>query len=251
MPWHREGALVAWSTREIAELAGTTLRTVRHYHALGLLPEPEREANGYKAYRTEHLVRLLEIRRFTRLGFSLQSIESMESDPSNFVERLEAIDADLADSIQRLTATREEIRLLRSEPTKPDLPHGLSAAATKAHLSSTDRSLFAVLSHMTGEGADTHWQAMLEDYDPDDAAVEFDSLPEDADEATREALAQRMAPQSMALSENHPRPAALANQPRGKTQRVGETVISAMLELYNPAQLDVLARIWRIAGFVD
>src|SRR5204863_5377681 len=39
---------MAWSTREIAELAGTSLRAVRHYHEVGLLAEPERRANGYK-----------------------------------------------------------------------------------------------------------------------------------------------------------------------------------------------------------
>jgi len=31
---------VAWSTRELAELAGTSVKTVRHYHQLGLLDEP-------------------------------------------------------------------------------------------------------------------------------------------------------------------------------------------------------------------
>lgn len=61
---------MGWSTREVAQLAGTTLRTVRHYHEIGLLDEPERLPNGYKAYRTEHLVRLLQIRRLTGLGFS-------------------------------------------------------------------------------------------------------------------------------------------------------------------------------------
>jgi DNA-binding transcriptional MerR regulator len=37
---------MAWSTRQLAELTGTTLRTVRHYHDVGLLEEPKRRANG-------------------------------------------------------------------------------------------------------------------------------------------------------------------------------------------------------------
>src|SRR6185312_16235456 len=37
-----EGAAVAWSTSELAHLAGTTARTVRHYHDVGLLEEPRR-----------------------------------------------------------------------------------------------------------------------------------------------------------------------------------------------------------------
>ena len=56
----REGWMMAWSTRQLAELAGTTVKTVRHYHEIGLLSEPERASNGYKQYRTEHLVRLLQ-----------------------------------------------------------------------------------------------------------------------------------------------------------------------------------------------
>jgi hypothetical protein len=59
---------MAWSTRELAEPAGTTLKTVRHYHRIGLLEEPERAANGYKRYRVKHLVRLLRIRRPADLG---------------------------------------------------------------------------------------------------------------------------------------------------------------------------------------
>ena len=38
-----------WSTREIADLAGTSLRAVRHYHEVGLLDEPERHGSGLQA----------------------------------------------------------------------------------------------------------------------------------------------------------------------------------------------------------
>jgi DNA-binding transcriptional MerR regulator len=62
---------LAWSTREIAELAGTTVRAVRHYHEVGLLAEPERRANGYKQYGVAHLIHVLRIKRLTDLGFSL------------------------------------------------------------------------------------------------------------------------------------------------------------------------------------
>ena len=65
---------MSWSTREIAELAGTSLRAVRHYHEVGLLAEPERRANGYKQYGVRHLVRLLRVKRLVDLGFSLNQI---------------------------------------------------------------------------------------------------------------------------------------------------------------------------------
>ncbi|WP_224391194.1 MerR family transcriptional regulator [Pseudonocardia sp. ICBG1293] len=54
-----------WSPSRLAELAGTSRRAVRHYHELGLLPEPERRSNGYQYYGVDHLVRLIRIRRLT------------------------------------------------------------------------------------------------------------------------------------------------------------------------------------------
>ncbi|GAA2582030.1 hypothetical protein GCM10010424_29910 [Streptomyces lienomycini] len=46
----REISIMAWSTREMAELAGVSLRAVRHCHDIRLLEEPERRSNGYKQY---------------------------------------------------------------------------------------------------------------------------------------------------------------------------------------------------------
>ncbi len=35
---------------QLAAYAGVTVRAVRHYHQIGLLPEPERDASGYRRY---------------------------------------------------------------------------------------------------------------------------------------------------------------------------------------------------------
>ncbi len=35
---------------EIAGIVGVSTRAVRHYHRIGLLPEPPRRANGYREY---------------------------------------------------------------------------------------------------------------------------------------------------------------------------------------------------------
>jgi DNA-binding transcriptional MerR regulator len=247
---------MGWSTREVAHLAGTTLRTVRHYHEIGLLDEPERQSNGYKAYRTEHLVRLLQIRRLTRLGFSLSTIAAMDDDragssgaSADLDETLDDVDAELAATIAQLTRARAEIAQLRRHPTPTDLPFDISAAATEAKLSPTDRSLFAVIAHVAGEENSSHWQALLRDYESDDATAEFDALPADADEGTREQLAQRMAPQAIALLAKNPLPAPIAEAVR-PGHSSATAVIDAMLDLYNPAQLDVLVRVWRVAGVI-
>ena len=95
---------MAWSTREVAELAGTTVNTVRHYHREGLLELPDRTSNGYKQYQVRHLVRLLQIRRLRELGVPLDRIEQVGTTGENSTEALEAIDADLAASIEQLVS---------------------------------------------------------------------------------------------------------------------------------------------------
>ena len=46
--------------KEMADLAGTTTRTVRYYHRVGLLPVPPVVA-GHRDYGIEHLARLLSV----------------------------------------------------------------------------------------------------------------------------------------------------------------------------------------------
>lgn len=54
---------MTWSTRQLAELAGTSVRAVRHYHDIGLLAELERASNGYKRYGVAHLLRITGVNR--------------------------------------------------------------------------------------------------------------------------------------------------------------------------------------------
>lgn len=103
---------MAWSTRQLAELAGTSLRAVRHYHEVGLLDEPERGSNGYKHYGVAHLVRLLRIKRLTELGFSLAQIAEMGEGGGHPGEALRALDAELAATIERLYRVRVELAVI-------------------------------------------------------------------------------------------------------------------------------------------
>jgi DNA-binding transcriptional MerR regulator len=56
---------------EVAGLVGISARAVRHYHRVGLLPEPARKANGYREYSLRDAVALARVRRLTELGLSL------------------------------------------------------------------------------------------------------------------------------------------------------------------------------------
>ena len=56
---------------ELAGLAGFSTRAIRHYHRVGLLPEPARRANGYREYALADAVALARVRRLAEVGLSL------------------------------------------------------------------------------------------------------------------------------------------------------------------------------------
>lgn len=98
-----------WSTRELAELAQTTVNTIRHYHHLGILDEPERDTHGHKRYNLRHLRRLLMVRRLVALGVPLAKIGDDGMDGQGIREELRRLDAELVASIQRLQSIRLDI----------------------------------------------------------------------------------------------------------------------------------------------
>ena len=53
---------------ELAKSAGIPTSTIRFYEAKGLLPEPERKANGYRIYSEQTLQRLSLIRFSQQIG---------------------------------------------------------------------------------------------------------------------------------------------------------------------------------------
>src|SRR5689334_17853447 len=59
---------------ELAGLVGISTRAIRHYHDVGLLPEPARKPNGYREYSLRDAVGLARVRRLTELGLSLDEV---------------------------------------------------------------------------------------------------------------------------------------------------------------------------------
>jgi DNA-binding transcriptional MerR regulator len=59
---------------ELAQAAGVHIETVRYYERRGLLPEPQRQLSGYRAYPVTMVTRLRFIKNAQELGFSLAEI---------------------------------------------------------------------------------------------------------------------------------------------------------------------------------
>lgn len=98
---------------ELAGYAGVTVRTVRHYHQVGLLPEPDRDASGYRRYGATAVVQLIRIRTLADAGVPLSQIaEMLDADDATFAEAVRRIDARLRAEIQRLQTSRRQIAQL-------------------------------------------------------------------------------------------------------------------------------------------
>jgi DNA-binding transcriptional MerR regulator len=92
---------------QLAAYAGVTVRAVRHYHQIGLLPEPQRDESGYRRYGATAVVSLIRIRILANAGVPLSAIGQMlEADASTFAEAIHRIDSHLHDEIQRLETSR-------------------------------------------------------------------------------------------------------------------------------------------------
>src|SRR5688572_22118342 len=98
---------------QLAEYAGVTVRAVRHYHQIGLLPEPERDASGYRRYGATAVVSLIKIRTLANAGVPLSQIGRMlEADASTFAEAVRKVDRHLREEIERLETSRRQIAQL-------------------------------------------------------------------------------------------------------------------------------------------
>ncbi len=98
---------------QLANYAGTTARAVRHYHQIGLLPEPARDSSGYRIYAAAAVVRLIRIRILAGAGVPLARVqELLDAGPDEFAIGVRDIDGELRAEIKRLQGNRKRIAAL-------------------------------------------------------------------------------------------------------------------------------------------
>ena len=98
---------------QLAAYAGVTVRAVRHYHKIGLLPEPERDHSGYRTYDAAAVVRLIRIHTLADAGVPLARVqELLDASPEEFADGVQEIDKDLRAKIRRLQGTRKRLARL-------------------------------------------------------------------------------------------------------------------------------------------
>ncbi|MBB5773841.1 helix-turn-helix domain-containing protein [Nonomuraea jabiensis] len=230
---------MAWSTRQLADLTGSTVKAIRHYHEIGLLDVPERAANGYKQYQVSHLIRLLQIKRLRDLGVPLSQVAALGRADEEPDEAIRALDAELAATVERLNRVRAELAVILRHRAPMHVPPEL--APLSQDLSDTNQSLFMIFSTLFSEEGMEEFRQIVAVRD--DIGDEFDALSPDADDATVDRLAERILPLVRRMREEHPwSKDPVADSPRG-AELAESTMAHAVVELYNPAQLRVLQRL--------
>ncbi|KJQ52699.1 MerR family transcriptional regulator [Microbacterium sp. SA39] len=232
---------MTWSTRELADLAGTTVNTIRHYHSLGLLTAPERRYNGYKEYRVHHLVRLIQLRRVVELGVPLAHVDVAAGHGIASHDELRELDERVVAEMERLQRARSDIAALLSVRAPVDTPRGFEAIA--ADLSEPDRSLIQILTRLHDEASVSRLKQMVAD-ECAEGRKAFTALLPDASEADRRRVASLLGSDGANWrSTDRPWLVAGTGHRRANSQETRAALAEIVVELFNSAQRDVLRRI--------
>lgn len=95
---------------QLASYTGVTVRAVRHYHAKGLLSEPQRDHSGYRRYNAEAVVELIKVRTLADAGVPLARVrELVVANEAELTAAVAEIDRRLRAEIRERQRHRERI----------------------------------------------------------------------------------------------------------------------------------------------
>jgi DNA-binding transcriptional MerR regulator len=100
---------------QAAKFVGVTVKTVRHYHRLGLVEEPRRDHSGYRRYALPQLLRLVQARTLAEAGVPLAEVAAMLDAPQpRFIRALAEVERGLDAQVAKLVERRARLRRLAS-----------------------------------------------------------------------------------------------------------------------------------------
>jgi len=94
---------------ELAERTGLSLRTIRHYDEVGLLPATARTDGGFRIYSEDDFERLMVIKQMKPLGFSLEEMAEILDILSRPAGANEEAQARLAVLLEKAVGQREKM----------------------------------------------------------------------------------------------------------------------------------------------
>ena len=140
---------------EVAQIVGISTRSIRHYHRLGVLAEPERTSGGYRDYGVADLARIARIAFLNGSGVPLRDISALLESDSDAVADLAAIREGIDRQIEQLTRQRDRLDVI-SQRAADGLPPGLLPEPVARALdvciadAADDPALLEVLEHERG-----------------------------------------------------------------------------------------------------
>lgn len=114
---------------DAAAFVGTTPRAIRHYHEIGLLPEPVRGGDDRRRYGYEDMIRLLWIRKTADAGIALDDIRDAFADTASagadsddrIASILERLEETLLAQEAELRRQRTAVQRMRTEGSRTGL----------------------------------------------------------------------------------------------------------------------------------
>ncbi|WP_329317114.1 MULTISPECIES: MerR family transcriptional regulator [unclassified Streptomyces] len=100
---------------QAAAFVGVTVKTVRHYHKLGVVEEPRRDGSGYRRYGSADLLRLVQVRTLAGAGVPLAEIGPLldaDADAEHFAAVLADVERQLTERIADLITRRDTLHRL-------------------------------------------------------------------------------------------------------------------------------------------
>ncbi|MFY4777048.1 MerR family transcriptional regulator [Metabacillus sp. RGM 3146] len=118
-----------YTVQKLAELSGTTARTLRYYDEIGILKPARMSSSGYRIYGVEEVDRLQHILFYRELGLSLEQIQEILANPD--FDRSNA----LIEHREKLLQKRKQLDLLISNVEK-------TIAASEGRMKMGDKEKF-------------------------------------------------------------------------------------------------------------
>jgi DNA-binding transcriptional MerR regulator len=120
----QSGSNGRWRVGALSRATGLSVRTLRHYDAIGLVRPAQRTASGYREYSGDDIRRLYRVLTLRRLGLSLEEIRAaLEGAPEDLlgvVERqIERVDLEIRMAGELRTRLASLAEVLRQPATAP------------------------------------------------------------------------------------------------------------------------------------
>ncbi len=98
-----ESVMGSYTRKTLAEKLGIGIETLRYYERIGILPLPEREANGYRTYCDSDVAAIEHILGAKKYGFTLKEI-------MDFRRAMEGVDQGDVDILPLLRRKLNDVR---------------------------------------------------------------------------------------------------------------------------------------------